>query len=110
MSLVNYNFKLHYKSGKLNVEADALSRIPWEWEEALHTLDTITVKAVISRGYNGDSSIPEIPPGTISVIAISLVVNSTTKLKGDHTIMMNVSLDITNINAINIATLDFRIW
>ena len=28
-SLANYNFKLHYKSGKLNVEADALSRIPW---------------------------------------------------------------------------------
>ena len=28
----------------------------------------------------------------------------------DHTIMMNVSLDTTNINAINISTLDFRIW
>ena len=24
--------------------------------------------------------------------------------------MMNVSLDTTNINAINISTLDFRIW
>ena len=43
-------FKLHYKSGKLNVEADALSRIPWEQEEELHTLDTIAVKAIISRG------------------------------------------------------------
>ena len=28
----------------------------------------------------------------------------------DHTIMMNVSLDTANINAINISTLDFRIW
>ena len=63
--LTNYNFKLHYKSGKLNVETDALSRIPWEQEETLYTLDTIAVKAIISRGYNGESSIPEIPPGTI---------------------------------------------
>ena len=28
----------------------------------------------------------------------------------DHTIRMNVSLDTVNINAINILTLDFRIW
>ena len=80
VSLANYYFKLHYKSGKLNVEVDVLSRIPWEWEEALHTLDTIAVKAIISRGYNGDSSIPEIPPGTTVVIARSLVVNNTIKL------------------------------
>ena len=29
-SLANYNFKIFYRSGKLNVEADALSQIPWE--------------------------------------------------------------------------------
>ena len=29
-SLANYNFKIFYRSGKLNVEVDALSRIPWE--------------------------------------------------------------------------------
>ena len=28
----------------------------------------------------------------------------------DHTIMINVSLDTANINAITISTLDFRIW
>ena len=27
-ALANYNFSLHYKSGKMNIEADALSRIP----------------------------------------------------------------------------------
>ena len=27
-TLANYNFKIFYRSGKLNVEADALSRIP----------------------------------------------------------------------------------
>ena len=79
VSHANYNLELHYKSGKLNVEADALSRIPWEQELELQTLETIAVKEIISRGYNGDSSIPEIPPGMISVIAKSLVVDSTTK-------------------------------
>ena len=29
-ALANYNFNLHYRSGKSNVEADALSRIPWD--------------------------------------------------------------------------------
>ena len=28
--LANYNFHIHYKSGKSNVETDALSRIDWE--------------------------------------------------------------------------------
>ena len=28
-SLANYNFHLHYQSGRRNVEADALSRIDW---------------------------------------------------------------------------------
>ena len=29
-SLANYDFKIYYRSGKLNVDADSLSRIPWE--------------------------------------------------------------------------------
>ena len=29
-ALVNYNFQLHYKTGKSNVEPDALSHIPWQ--------------------------------------------------------------------------------
>ena len=29
-SLANYNFKIFYRSGKLNVEVDALSQIPWD--------------------------------------------------------------------------------
>ena len=79
-SLANYNFTLHYKTGKLNEEAAALSRIPLGQEEELHALNTIVVKAIINRGYSGDSSIPEVPPDTISVIAKHLVVDSTTKL------------------------------
>ena len=29
-ALANYNFQLHYKTGESNVEADALSQIPWQ--------------------------------------------------------------------------------
>ena len=79
-SLANYNFRLHHRSGKLNVEADALVRIPWEQEEALYTLDAVVIKAITNRGYNGDSSIPEIPQYITSVVAKSLVVDGTTKL------------------------------
>ena len=32
-SLANCNFKIFYRSGKLNVEADALSQIPWDYME-----------------------------------------------------------------------------
>ena len=28
-SLANYNFRLHYKAGKTNIDADALSRVSW---------------------------------------------------------------------------------
>ena len=54
-SLTNYNFKLHHKSSKLNVEADALSRISWGQEEELHTL--INNKALWQYvGREGNSS------------------------------------------------------
>ena len=72
VSLAIYNFKLHYRSGKLNVKANALLRIPWKQEETLHTLDAVVVKAIISRRYNKDSSIPEIPPYVISMVAKGL--------------------------------------
>ena len=49
-SLANYNFKIFYTSGKLNVEADAVYRVPWENTQVNHVEPlivklTITVKA-----------------------------------------------------------------
>ena len=35
-SLANYNFKIFYRSGKCNVEADVSSRIPWENTQVDH--------------------------------------------------------------------------
>ena len=47
-TLANYNFKIFYKAGKLNLDADALSRIPWEMTETAHTpLDTILAKSLL---------------------------------------------------------------
>ena len=47
-TLANYNCKIFYKTGKLNLEANALSRIPWELSQVSHTpLDTILAKSML---------------------------------------------------------------
>ena len=43
-SLANYNFRIFYKAGKTNIEADALSHIP---RPEYQVMDTATVKAII---------------------------------------------------------------
>ena len=88
-------FQITLQKWQTNVEADALFRILWKEEEELCTLDFIALKAIINSGYNGDSSILEVPPGTISVIPKSLVVDSTKKLsKQDWKREQQADLDI----------------
>ena len=53
-ALANYNFSLHYKSGKTNIEADALSRIP-NREEEVH-IDKDAVKAIANAMQIGEFS------------------------------------------------------
>ena len=45
-SLANYNFKIFYKSGKLNVEVDALSCIPWESTQ-MEKVEPLIVKTML---------------------------------------------------------------
>ena len=45
-SLANYNFKIFYKSGKLNVDANVLSQIPWENTQVDH-MEPLVVKAML---------------------------------------------------------------
>ena len=45
-SLANYNFKIFYKSGKLNVEADALLCIPWESTQ-MEKVEPLIVKTML---------------------------------------------------------------
>ena len=51
-SLANYDFTIHYRSGKQNMKADALSRIKWQHK------DDVQVKAILARGSNTDTTIP----------------------------------------------------
>ena len=53
-ALANYNFSLHYKSGKTNVEADALSRIPNRGEEV--SIDKDAVRAIANAMQIGEFS------------------------------------------------------
>ena len=47
-SLANYNFKIFYKSGKLNVEVDALSCIPWESTQ-VENVEPLIVKTMLVK-------------------------------------------------------------
>ena len=51
-SLANYDFTIHYWSGKQNREADALSRVKWEHNDA------VVVKAILARGFIANMTIP----------------------------------------------------
>ena len=61
-ALANYDFTIHYRSGKQNIEADALSRVKWEHDDA------VVVKAVLAQGLNSDTAIPH--PFTMKTIQV----------------------------------------
>ena len=46
-----YNFKIYYRTGKSNVNADALLRIPWEMTEVMESkvLEPYVVKAIMMK-------------------------------------------------------------
>ena len=50
-SLANYNFRLFYKTGKTNIQVDALSRIP---REEYHGLESPVVKALLKASHETD--------------------------------------------------------
>ena len=50
--LVNYNFHIHYMSGKSNIEADALSRI--DWEKCDETIQADSIQAIVATAITGD--------------------------------------------------------
>ena len=52
-----YNFKVHYKPGRLNQVADSLSRIDRE-EEKVEPIMEVEVKAILDSGGAADVSIP----------------------------------------------------
>ena len=77
-SLANYNFKIFYRSGKLNVEADALSRIPWGNTQVNH-LEPLIVHTMLQSKSEAEIGIPE-EYLQLNVIQKGMLVNSTPKL------------------------------
>ena len=77
-SLANYNFKIFYRSGKLNMEADALSWIPWENTQVDH-MGLLIVKAMLQSKLVMNVDVPEVYP-QLNVVEKSLVVDSSPKL------------------------------
>ena len=77
-SLANYNFKIFYRSGKLNVEADALSQIPWENAQVYH-MESLVVRTMLQSKLVTDVGIPEMYP-QLKVMQKSMMVDSSPKL------------------------------
>ena len=66
-SLANYDFKIYYHSGKLNIDADSLSRIPWEMETVQDSpLDPVLLKSTIINPQI-NIKIPMLPNAVIAV-------------------------------------------
>ena len=80
-SLAHYNFKIFYSSGKLNVKADALSRIPWENMQVNH-LEPLIVSTMLQSKLETEVGIPG-EYSQLNVIQKSMVVDSTPKLTHD---------------------------
>ena len=59
--MANYNFHIHYKSGKSNVEADALSKIDWEKCDEIFQADSIQAIIAAALTGHGTSNIDAIP-------------------------------------------------
>ena len=77
-SLANYNFKIFYRSGKLNVEADALSMIPSANSQVDH-LEPVIVNMMLQSKLETEIGIPE-EYLKLNVIQKEMLVNSTPKL------------------------------
>ena len=80
-SLANYNFKIFYGSGKLNVEVDALSRIPWKNIQKSH-LAPLIVNTMLQSKLGTEVGIPAVYPQQL-LIQKSMVVDGSPKLACD---------------------------
>ena len=71
--LALYNFKIYYHSGKLNVNADALSRIPWDVEEVAHSCcyNPVTIRAITMK--SSQIEMPEVTECLVSKAAAFFV-------------------------------------
>ena len=96
-SLANYNFKIFYKSGELNVEADALLCIPWESTQ-VECMEPLIVKTMLQSKLESEISFPEehFPE---KLLLKSMTVDTTLKLTQKD--WVKEQMDDININKID---------
>ena len=77
-SLANCNFKIFYKSGKLNVEADALPHILWVNTQVEH-IEPLIVETMLQSKLESETSLPnEYLP--VNLLLKSMTVDTMLKL------------------------------
>ena len=74
--LALYNFTVLCKSGKTNIEVDALSRTDWDWE-----LTSEVVSIICNTAMEGCSLLAEICAHSMTMISSFLVGKGTARLE-----------------------------
>ena len=95
-SLAQYNFKIFDKAGKLNLDADALSWIPWEFTQSSYTpLDTVLAHCTLLLPKLTEK-VPPLPNAILS--ACELVIQNDLKLsKAQWKYKQNLDFSIKRI-------------
>ena len=65
-NLANYNFKIFYRCGRSNIDADSLSRIPWEVVQEDHNQMGSIVKSLVLTQQNA-IRVPHLPNAVIAM-------------------------------------------
>ena len=65
-NLANYNFKIFYRCGRSNIDADSLSRIPWEVIQEDHAQTGPIVKSLMLTQQNA-IRMPHLPNAVIAI-------------------------------------------
>ena len=95
-SLANYNFKIFYKSGKLNVEAGALAIIPWDSTHIEH-MEPQIVKIMLQSKLESETHFPsEYLP--VNLLLKSMTIDTTLKLTQKD--WVKEQMDDVNVNKV----------
>ena len=91
--LANYNFHIHDKSGKSNVEADALSGI--DWEKCDETIQANSIQAIVAAAIAGDVANIEVVSCSVEAIESFLLIPSYTIAISKATTRLSNQSDMT---------------
>ena len=79
--LASYNFMVLYKSGKTKIEADALSRIDWDWE-----LTSEAMRVILNTTMEGCSPLAKICAHSATIVSSFLVGSGTARQEAEEAV------------------------